>query len=541
MARKYQSSESRRSRKKRRRVGQAPARSTRERTENSRPVDEWVDASHSSLEAQVERLADPRLPVVQRQALVTRIGQAQGNEHLQRVVETLKKRQKGISPSEKDDSHRAEPGQRIPAAGRLIQRALTSEEKAEDLRSPQLASDERLEKAFDNNPAMRYGESGDPAKKIQQALIDDGFEMPISTKKTGAPDGIYGSETISTVKKFQRKYTLGDDGVVGRQTLGKMDELYSGPSPLIPEDKKPEIAATEDEIGQYVTTEMDEANLGPNTADSGIHYAHNYRRNHPDRWKDDYESGYADPKYFERVGWMDWILKPGVSASEGITAWLDGLTIAECLSTIYAIKIDAVRAAIGDSKFDNIYGSKRKLIPKKKRLRISTDSSASADPLLKPTEAHEKGDPGTMGNRPVKKGEWYYFTNHPKYLLKHPGGAFQGENAVYMGREGGDQIWSGLGIHRVTEPEMMEEMMKAYNLARDEDDARALAQITADNGGKLPTKYDPKSDEYPDKLTSPKEILDAPEYEIDGTKRKGGFDIAGWKLDVEKIKKMREE
>ena len=120
MARKYQSSESRRSRKKRRRVGQAPARSTRERTENSRPVDEWVDASHSSIEAQVERLADPRLPVVQRQALVTRIGQAQGNEHLQRVVETLKKRQKGISPSEKDDSHRAEPGQRIPAAGLLL-------------------------------------------------------------------------------------------------------------------------------------------------------------------------------------------------------------------------------------------------------------------------------------------------------------------------------------------------------------------------------------------------------------------------------------
>ncbi|AFZ22999.1 hypothetical protein Cylst_0670 [Cylindrospermum stagnale PCC 7417] len=62
------------------------------------------------------------------------------------------------------------------------------------------------------------------------------------------------------------------------------------------------------------------------------------------------------------------------------------------------------------------------------------------------TDASAKGEQGKANNRPVKIGEWYYFYNHPKYLLKHPAGEWQGENSIYMGKDDkGTQLWSGLG------------------------------------------------------------------------------------------------
>jgi hypothetical protein len=161
---------------------------------------------------------------------------------------------------------------------------------------------------------------------------------------------------------------------------------------------------------------------------------------------------------------------------------------------------------------------------------------------MKDTEGAKSGDPGTIGDRPAKVGEWYYFYNHPKYLLKHPGGAFQGENAIYMGEESGEQIWSGMGVSNVTELVMLTEMMNAYNIPRDEFDEKELERIKAENGGILPAKYDPASGEFPDELTDVSEILDAEEYEIDGTKRKGGFVLeAGQTLDVDKVQELRNE
>jgi hypothetical protein len=43
-----------------------------------------------SFENQAARLGDPRLTIVQRQALAAEIGRVQGNKHLQRVVASLK-------------------------------------------------------------------------------------------------------------------------------------------------------------------------------------------------------------------------------------------------------------------------------------------------------------------------------------------------------------------------------------------------------------------------------------------------------------------
>jgi peptidoglycan hydrolase-like protein with peptidoglycan-binding domain len=107
------------------------------------------------------------------------------------------------------------------------------------LNSPRFASNQRLQKASENSPAIRWPESGDAIAILQQALIDLGFPLPSSTTKSGGPDGILGTETLKAIRAFQKKHGLTIDGVVGRQTMNKLDVLLPTgptppPTPLIP-------------------------------------------------------------------------------------------------------------------------------------------------------------------------------------------------------------------------------------------------------------------------------------------------------------------
>ena len=62
---------------------------------------------------------------------------------------------------------------------------------------------------------------------LQRALDDLGFSMPISApRKAAPPDGIYGQETAATVRKFQQREGLGVDGIAGRQTLTRLDQIF---------------------------------------------------------------------------------------------------------------------------------------------------------------------------------------------------------------------------------------------------------------------------------------------------------------------------
>lgn len=102
---------------------------------------------------------------------------------------------------------------------------LTAEQRDENLRSPRYAGNERLEAAFDNDPAMGIGESGDAVRRVQEGLVRDQLDMPVSIKPDGELDGIFGPETRQVVRKFQAKHGLDVDGLVGRQTMGRLDEL----------------------------------------------------------------------------------------------------------------------------------------------------------------------------------------------------------------------------------------------------------------------------------------------------------------------------
>lgn len=102
------------------------------------------------------------------------------------------------------------------------------------LTSPRFANNARLRQAANNNPAMNFGEVGEAVRIVQQSLIELGYWMDISIKKFNSPDGIFGNETRDRVRQFQSGHGLYVDGIVGRSTLAKLDELLPTAGPVLP-------------------------------------------------------------------------------------------------------------------------------------------------------------------------------------------------------------------------------------------------------------------------------------------------------------------
>ena len=92
--------------------------------------------------------------------------------------------------------------------------------------SRRFAGNEQLQAAARNAPALRNGASGAGVKLLQGALLDLGAAMPVSTGR-GAKyaDGIYGGETAGAVRDFQTGQGLAADGVAGRDTLTRLDQV----------------------------------------------------------------------------------------------------------------------------------------------------------------------------------------------------------------------------------------------------------------------------------------------------------------------------
>lgn len=101
------------------------------------------------------------------------------------------------------------------------------------LTSPRFAKNALLQLASSNNPPLARGAISEAVRLVQQALIDLGFPMPISTQRFRSPDGIYGGETTRMVVAFQRKHGLKSDGIAGRRTLAGLDALLPQPAPAL--------------------------------------------------------------------------------------------------------------------------------------------------------------------------------------------------------------------------------------------------------------------------------------------------------------------
>lgn len=86
------------------------------------------------------------------------------------------------------------------------------------------AGNDGLTRAALNSPAIAMGSMDRQAVRlIQMALVALGHPMPRSTKPYGTLAGIFGSETHKGVAAYQQKNGLSADGVVGKNTIGRMD------------------------------------------------------------------------------------------------------------------------------------------------------------------------------------------------------------------------------------------------------------------------------------------------------------------------------
>ncbi len=83
---------------------------------------------------------------------------------------------------------------------------------------------DRLEQMLDNSKPMTRREADHGAVVAVQAALSDlnrGYLAPAEV------DGYFGTRTAAAVEMFQRDYGLIPDGVVGRQTLTELDQIFS--------------------------------------------------------------------------------------------------------------------------------------------------------------------------------------------------------------------------------------------------------------------------------------------------------------------------
>lgn len=73
---------------------------------------------------------------------------------------------------------------------------------------------------------LRNGSAGDPVRQIQEQLNAISNNYPLIPKI--AVDGIFGPATENAVKVFQQVFGLTSDGIVGRRTWNKIQEIYVG-------------------------------------------------------------------------------------------------------------------------------------------------------------------------------------------------------------------------------------------------------------------------------------------------------------------------
>ena len=96
---------------------------------------------------------------------------------------------------------------------------------------------------MNNSPPIRTTDPVPVIAKLQQALIDAGHPMPKSTRRTGSPDGIWGSETYQTVRRFQEQNGVRPVGghEAGRKTLSALDAVLSGKNRPAPAKAEPTL------------------------------------------------------------------------------------------------------------------------------------------------------------------------------------------------------------------------------------------------------------------------------------------------------------
>jgi len=88
----------------------------------------------------------------------------------------------------------------------------------------------RFSQAATGGPTIKLGEKGAAIQVLQRALLALGYTMPASTQTSGNLDGVFGAETDTRVRDFQKTSLPNNtpDGKVGPMTLQALDAALAG-------------------------------------------------------------------------------------------------------------------------------------------------------------------------------------------------------------------------------------------------------------------------------------------------------------------------
>ena len=119
---------------------------------------------------------------------------------------------------------------------------------ADGLVSPRFTGEPLLEACFADRARMSIGErdtdSQHPVGKVQQALVDLGYDLGSTGANQDGVDGAYGQRTAAAVRAFKADQGLGFEpfGDVGPGTMHRLDELFPPTLPICPVD--PDVILT---------------------------------------------------------------------------------------------------------------------------------------------------------------------------------------------------------------------------------------------------------------------------------------------------------
>ncbi len=175
---------------------------TRDNQPNEIMPDMGFSLDGGTVQAQAMNLQ--RMNTAQGQATVARMGKVQGNHYVQRVMQAV------------------HPTLQMKQTNKQVQRMDVGSE------SSRFGGDKELEAVFQGSKTLGKGSRGVAVTKIQQALVDMGYKLPIY-----GVDGKFEDETAKAVEDFQKAQSLTASGEVDKTTLDKMQTIYDTRQPNI--------------------------------------------------------------------------------------------------------------------------------------------------------------------------------------------------------------------------------------------------------------------------------------------------------------------
>lgn len=213
----------------------------------------------------------------------------------------------------------------------------------------------------------------------------------------------------------------------------------------------------------------------------GVWYPNDYllcllknRQNMP--WQS-YFGGWYPGTYFTKLQNLVFTLNRGVPPSTALEALLKGPTITDCTSMIQICIYKALYDILGKEKYDAYFSTKGMI--------IGANPCTNVIHPLHDFLEQVSPDQGSLGYRPIQKGDRCFLQNVATYRLKHTHAEYYGWSVLCVDDTPGSQQYIGFGFERpMTEIEIYRLFIEGYN-----EDHTLLEKLLIKDAQRSPARY----------------------------------------------------